>query len=90
MRFCSFDLAKQRIEAKYNDIERTLLDDFRHAFIEGDKRKMKRLMGILSNFRVRETAMMVLSVALSLYNHRDVLFRAMERVLIYSLKKVKK
>ena len=74
MCFYSFDLAKQRIEAKYNDIERTLLDDFRHAFIEGDKRKMKRLMGILSNFRVRETAMMVLSVALSLYTVIIVVF----------------
>ena len=49
---CRFDLAKERIEAKYNEIERTLLDDFRHAFVEGDRRKMKRLMGILANFRV--------------------------------------
>ena len=47
-----FDDARQRIEAKYNDIERSLLDDFRRAYTDGDKKKMKRLASILANFKV--------------------------------------
>lgn len=38
---------------KYDQIENELIEEFRIAHREGDKRKMKRCASVLSNFKVR-------------------------------------
>jgi recyclin-1 len=46
-----FDKARDRISAKYSQIEKQLIDDFRRAYYDGDLQRMKTITAILSNFR---------------------------------------
>ena len=38
--------------AKYDEVESCLIDEFREAFRNGDKRKMKRTAAVISHFKV--------------------------------------
>uniref|UniRef100_A0A6M2DSW5 Exocyst complex component 5 n=1 Tax=Xenopsylla cheopis TaxID=163159 RepID=A0A6M2DSW5_XENCH len=46
-----FDSAKKRIEAKYDEIERNLIEEFVRAQQTEDIEKMKQLAGVLSHFK---------------------------------------
>ncbi|KAJ8308969.1 hypothetical protein KUTeg_013843 [Tegillarca granosa] len=46
-----FDMARQKIWNKYNHIENELIEEFKIAHHEGDKRKMKKVALVLSNFK---------------------------------------
>ncbi|KAK3093226.1 hypothetical protein FSP39_012945, partial [Pinctada imbricata] len=46
-----FDNARKKIWDKYNYVESELIEEFRMAHHEGDKRKMKRVASVLSNFK---------------------------------------
>ena len=50
---CSrFAKARRKIADKYDEIENELIEEFRIAHHEGDRRKMKRCASVLSNFKV--------------------------------------
>lgn len=49
---CRFDKAKERICAKYEEIERCLIQKFKDAYHAGNKREMKKNTLILANFKV--------------------------------------
>ncbi|KAL5008482.1 hypothetical protein ScPMuIL_014063 [Solemya velum] len=46
-----FAKARNKIAEKYDHIERELIEEFRQAHKAGDKRKMKRVAMVLSNFK---------------------------------------
>lgn len=46
-----FDKARESISAKYDQIERNLIEEFRQAQYEGDKKKMRRITNVLSHFK---------------------------------------
>jgi len=46
-----FDKAKEKIGEMYGKIEKQLIDDFKQSYYDGDKERMKRITGILSNFK---------------------------------------
>lgn len=46
-----FDSAKKRIEAKYDEIERNLIEEFVRAQQVEDIDKMKKLASVLSHFK---------------------------------------
>jgi len=46
-----FDKARDRILEKYEAIQKDLIDEFRNAHHNGDKRNMKRLAAILAQFK---------------------------------------
>ncbi len=47
-----FDKARDRISAKYDQVEKDLIVEFRSAHQMGDKRRMKRFASVLSQFKV--------------------------------------
>ena len=49
---CRFDRARQKIAEKYDHVERELIEEFRLAHQQFDKRKMKRVASVLQNFKV--------------------------------------
>lgn len=46
-----FEIAKKKIEAKYDEIERTLIDEFGKAQNQGNMVKMKEIANIMTNFK---------------------------------------
>ncbi|KAK7502742.1 hypothetical protein BaRGS_00005992 [Batillaria attramentaria] len=46
-----FDRARQKIAEKYDHVEQELIEEFRLAHQETDKRKMKRIAAVLQNFK---------------------------------------
>ncbi|XP_026314909.1 exocyst complex component 5 [Hyposmocoma kahamanoa] len=46
-----FEVAKKKIEAKYDEIERNLIDEFVKAQNQGNMSKMKEIASIMTNFK---------------------------------------
>lgn len=46
-----FEVAKKKIEAKYDEIERNLIEDFVKAQNQGNIAKMKDIASIMTNFK---------------------------------------
>ena len=49
-----FDRARQKIAEKYDHVEQELIEEFRLAHQQTDKRKMKRIAAVLQNFKVSQ------------------------------------
>jgi hypothetical protein len=49
--FCRFEKAKKKIAAKYDEIERSLIEEFVKAHRSDDKGRMKEIATILSHFK---------------------------------------
>ncbi|XP_078314099.1 exocyst complex component 5-like [Crassostrea virginica] len=47
----TFDRARKKIWDKYNYVESELIVEFKNAHFDGDKRKMKKVAAVLSNFK---------------------------------------
>ena len=48
-----FQHANELIEAKYDEIQKQLIQRFHQAFFKGDKPLMKKCLNILINFKVQ-------------------------------------
>jgi len=48
---CRFDVARKRIAAKYDEIERSLIEEFVRAHREGNIPRMKEIAHTLSHFK---------------------------------------
>lgn len=48
---CRFEKAKKKIAAKYDEIERSLIEEFVKAHRSDDKGRMKEIATILSHFK---------------------------------------
>lgn len=46
-----FEVAKKKIEAKYDEIERNLIEEFVKAQNQGNMNKMKDIANIMTNFK---------------------------------------
>lgn len=46
-----FSVAQKQIAQKYDEIERSLIEEFARAQIKGDRRQMKHIASILSHFK---------------------------------------
>lgn len=49
--FCRFDNVKRKIERKYCDIEKMLIEEFATAMINEDLKRMKEIASVLSQFK---------------------------------------
>lgn len=49
--FCRFEKAKKKIATKYDEIERSLIEEFVKAHRSDDKGRMKEIATILSHFK---------------------------------------
>lgn len=47
-----FDRARQKIAEEYDHVEQELIEEFRLAHQQTDKRKLKRIAAVLQNFKV--------------------------------------
>lgn len=74
-----FILAKDRIEKRFNDIERELIDEFLHAYRTDDRTYMRDIANLMSNFKgfsqcvdsFIEHSLVGVIIGGSFFDHRD-------------------
>lgn len=49
--FCRFESVKRKIERKYCDIEKQLIEEFASAISNEDLKRMKQIASVLSQFK---------------------------------------